>query len=701
MTGQSVLSFRRSTKLPLILQDERAECGHACVAMISNFWGHRIDLHYLRRKRETSNRGTTLLDMIKLCEELGLVTRPLRVPLEELHLIQCPAILHWDMNHFVVLKQIKNKQAIIHDPAKGVRSCSLEEISQSFTGVVLEVAKADDFKEIRTTHKLTLVAIVKTIKGVNKYITLLLLISLSIEILSLLNPLFMQYITDNVIGYSEKSNLYVIAGGFLLLTIIHALADYIRGNMVIYFTNHLTEQFSSNVVRHLLKLPLSFFEKRHKGDLQSKFQSINDIQQKISTDFVNTVLDGFMIFINFAVMMVYSPMLTAMVVFTLSICLGLRYISYQTFKKQSEISVNRHAQAISAFLETLQGMIPIKSFLKERLRFNVWRNSYIEALNADIKVAKMNVIYQVANQLLFHVDHIIIICTGVALVLGHKFSLGMLMAFLSYRLLLVNKTSTFIQHIFDYKLISIQLQRLSDILFQEPETFNVGYGKAREIRGGLTLKNVSFAYDNQSPTILNAINLQVKAGEKIAIIGPSGSGKSTLLKVMMGLLEKTAGEIYIDTFPLSEFGLKNYRNLIASVMQDDTLLSGSILDNICFFEEEIDIERIYHAAALAHIHEEISQFPMGYETLVGDMGSTLSGGQRQRLLLARALYKQPKILFLDEATSHLDVENERKINESLKSLNITQIIIAHRQETISMADRVVDLSGINFRVLKI
>ncbi len=691
----AALHFNRKPKLPMIMQDERAECGHACAAMISNYFGHKLDLYSIRHVSGTSARGVTLFDINQLLERLGFVTRPLQVPMEELHLIKCPAILHWNLNHFVVLKQVKKNGVVIHDPALGVRHCSLEEVSQSFTGIVLEVEKANDFSQIRSQHKLTLFELVKTIRGVNKFIVLLLLLSLSIEILSLLNPLFLQYITDDVIGFSESRNLYVIAAGFLLLTVIQVFTDYIRGTMVIYFTNNLTEQFSSNVVQHILKLPLAFFEKRHKGDLQSKFLAIDQIQKKISTDFINTILDGLMIAINVIVMSIYSSVLTMLVIMALSASLGIRYLSYQQLRKQTESSIHQHAKASSVFLETLQGIIPIKSFLKERVRFNTWRNCYVDALNADINVSKMHVVYQAVNHLLFHVEHIVVVSIGAMLVLSNTFSVGMLIAFLSYRLLLVNKASSFIQNIVDYKLISIQLNRLSDILFQQPEEIHVGRGELCQVKGALSLQDVSFKYNPHDNAILQRVNLHIKAGEKVAIIGPSGCGKSTLLKVMMGLLEKTSGEICIDDIPINDFGLKNYRDLTASVMQEDTLLSGSILNNIAFFDEQIDIERIYHVAKLTYIHDVIVKLPMGYETMVGDMGSTLSGGQKQRILLARALYKQPKILFLDEATSHLDMNNEKNINNSLKALEITQVIIAHRIETIQMADRVIDLQAIN------
>lgn len=402
-----------------------------------------------------------------------------------------------------------------------------------------------------------------------------------------------------------------------------------------------------------------------------------------------------MLIINLLVMLLYSYVLTSLILFSLSICMTIRYLFYYSLRKETETSIVQHAKSASVFLETLQAIIPIKSFAKERVRFHTWRNSYVNSLNADIKIAKINVIYHCVNQLLFHLEPILIICVGCSLVLSNKFSAGMLIAFLSYRQSFVNKTTSLMQNLIDYKLIAIQLNRLSDILFQEYEEVPSGSGHTEQMKGALCLKNVNFKYDANGKTILNDINLDIKAGEKIAIIGPSGCGKSTLLKVMMGLLHKASGEVYIDGISLDDFGLKNYRELTASVMQDDSLLTGSILDNISFFSEDVLLDEVYAAAKLACIHEEIIKLPMGYETLVGDMGSTLSGGQKQRILLARALYKKPKILFMDEATSHLDVANERNINHTLATLAITQVVIAHRIETIQMADRVIDLNQIN------
>jgi len=283
------LKFNQKPRLPVILQDERADCGHACIAMVSNFWGHQLNLYALKNMNRTSVRGINLLNISEICESLGFMTRALKVPLDELDKVKCPAILHWNMNHFVVLKQVKKKYVVIHDPASGVQRYSLDEISQSYTGIVLEIEKSDDFKAIRSNNRLTLSDLFKDTHGLKKIITFLMLLSLAMEFLNLLNPLFIQYVTDNVIGLNELSNLYVIALGFGFLAITQAFIEYIRANMVIYLSSHLREQLSSNIVKHILKLPMEFFEKRHKSDIQTKFQAIDQIQNKISVDFVNAV----------------------------------------------------------------------------------------------------------------------------------------------------------------------------------------------------------------------------------------------------------------------------------------------------------------------------------------------------------------------------------------------------------------------------
>lgn len=690
---QTQLQFKwvARKKLPIILQDEMMECGHACIAMISHFWGRRINLLNLRQLYQPSSHGITLRTISDICVALGFKTRAIKIPLESLRLLKKPAILHWNMNHFVVLKQIKKNQAIIHDPAIGIRYCSLTELSQSFTGIALEVETAATFTPSNTPGKFNLFALMQATSGLYRTLAILLIFALCFEVCTLLHPLFLQYVTDHLTPNGDDCQMYSFIFGFLILILIQAYIEYNRHQLALYLSKKLTEGFASNTMQHLLKLPLHFFHSRSQGDLQAKFQSIEQIQKKLSHDFINILLDGCLFILHLSIMFYYSRLLTSIVLVTLLLYSSLRYFSYQGLKKYTVNSIVHHAQVSSFFLETLRAITPIKTFAQENLRFNLWRNRYIDALNADIRIDQYEIFYQIMHQLLFNLEHLFIIGIGAKLVFTQQFSVGMLIAFLAYRLLLINKASSFLHQLFDYRLINIQLQRLSDILLQSPEKIDPKMAYDGTIQSCLMLDHLSFQYHAMAPTLFSNINLSIEAGEKIVITGPSGCGKSTLLKIMMGLLSPTTGQVMIDHRSLSDFGVGNYRKMIASVMQDDMLLSGSILSNITFFAEEVDLAWVYQVAKLVCIDADIQRLPMGYETLLGELGTTLSGGQKQRLLLARALYKKPLILFLDEATSHLDIEHERQINHALKSLDMTQIMIAHRPETIQMADRVYQL----------
>jgi len=354
------------------------------------------------------------------------------------------------------------------------------------------------------------------------------------------------------------------------------------------------------------------------------------------------------------------------------------------------------AKEDSNFMETMRAIQTVKLFQRENDRQNLWQNRYTEALNTEVKLAKWNIGYDVASSLLFGIENILVIYLLATSVMGNLMSLGMLYAFMSYKNQFVSRMDGLIDMLIEFKMIGLHLDRLADITFTEAEDVDRHTANLQhlpELKGRIDVRNLTFRYSETEDPIFEDISFSIPAGQSAAFIGPSGCGKTTLLKVLMGLLKPSGGKIFVDGIDITK--RDDYRTRIAAVMQDDQLLSGSVAENIACFDPKLNFKRIEFCAKLASVHDEIQKFGMQYNTLVGDMGTSLSGGQKQRVILARALYRNPKILFLDEATSHLDVRNESLVNQNIKRLKLTRIIVAHRPETIKSADVVIDLAKLN------
>ncbi|CAL7963938.1 putative microcin-H47 secretion/processing ATP-binding protein MchF [Gammaproteobacteria bacterium] len=691
------LHFSFGRKLPMIHQAEVAECGLACLAMIASFHGYDTDLLTLRRQFSISLKGSRLQDLIDLAKKLHLLSRAVKLDLEDLKHLKTPCILHWDLDHFVVLKKVQGNKVIIHDPAIGVVKYKMAEVSKHFTGVAMELTPAIDFEKKKNKTRLYLSDLWGSITGLKLPLMQIVLVSLALEVFAIISPLFMQFVMDDVLTTKDYSLLYILAIGFGMLTVIQMVTGYVRSWIVMFLSNVLNIQLMANLVRHLFRLPLEFFQKRHMGDIVSRFGSMGAIQTKISTDFIEGIVDGIMVIITLIMMLVYSLMLSAIVFGALALYTIIRLALYSTFRRMTQENLVAGAKESSIFMEGIRAILPLKIFGKETQRENIWQNCFVDKLNTGLRTQKLSLIYAFCQGIFSGIEYIIIVILGAKAVMRggpDGLTVGMLMAYFSYRAQFVDKAKSLINKAFEYQLITLDLERVADIALSEPEQDLLGdVHVPRIIQGSIRVKNLSFRYSEQDPYVFKNINFEIKAGESVAIVGPSGCGKTTMMKMLMRLLAPSSGEIFIDDVDITRMGLHNYRSQIAAVMQEDILLSGSIADNICFFDTKPDFDRIYACAMIAAIHDDIISMPMAYQSLVGDMGSTLSGGQKQRVLLARALYVQPKILFLDEATSHLDSNNEHIINQHVKQIGITRIIVAHRQETVQIADRIIDLAA--------
>ncbi|WP_368411051.1 peptidase domain-containing ABC transporter [Colwellia sp. 4_MG-2023] len=697
-----IVNFERRKAIPLILQSEIAECGLASMSMIANFHGHKLDMSAMRKRFSANLKGMNLQQLIELGDSLELASRALQCPIDEVHKLVMPCILHWDLNHFVVLTKLsgKGQSAIfsINDPAVGKRTLNLEEFSKHFTGICLELTPTSNFEVKEEQAQMKFTQLWSSMSGLKAGLVKLIALSLVLQLFALMTPYYMQWVVDEVLISFDEPLLTVLAIGFALITVISVVTNAVRSWLILRLSSLLNMQMGVNLLRHLLCLPMNYFESRHIGDIVSRFGSLAQIRERITTGFVETLVDGVMAITVLIMMALYSLKLTAVVLAAIALYTIVRLALYRPLHLATEEMIQNSAKEQSNFLENIRGMQTIKLFGNESQRQGVWQNRYAEVINSEIRLGRLNISFESFNKLLFGLENVLVIYFAALMVMANSLSVGMLLAFIAYKGQLTQRFANLIEQIIQFKMMRLHLDRIADIALTEQETNREGgatfsNSEGQEPKGELTLENICFSYSDDQAPILNNINLTLNANDSVAITGPSGAGKTTLMKIMLGLLQPTSGKVYLDGKDITQLGLKNYRKKIAAVMQDDTLLAGSIADNISFFDPQPDYSKIEQCGHLAAIHEDINKMTMGYNSLVGDMGANLSGGQIQRLLLARALYQSPCVLFMDEATSHLDKENEAKISEQIQHLSVTRIMIAHREETINMAKKVYVLNN--------
>ncbi|KFA99494.1 peptidase domain-containing ABC transporter [Vibrio sp. ER1A] len=688
---QSLLSFSIGRTVPLLTQSEMSECGLACLSMISSYYGYKIDIASLRTRISLSGQGMSLNDIMELGNHLDLASRAVKCELSELGYLTLPCILHWDLDHFVVLTKVNKHYVFINDPAIGKRKIRLSEASQSFTGVALELTPSSAFKKQNSQVKMKLSQLWERIEGLKRSLTSLLLLSIIIQFTALISPYYMQWVVDSVLLNGDKPLLLVLTIGFSLLLLIQVAVNALRSWLILKLNNTVSLQMGANLFHHLLRLPIRFFENRHIGDIVSRFGSMTTIREMLTTGVVESFIDGIMATVVLIMMFLYNIKLTLLVLSFVSTSYLVRLIFYFPNRNLTGEVIRTSAQENSTFLETIRAIQTIKLFSNETERQNMWLNRFADVINAEIKQGRLQIAENTLNKLLFGLESIFVTYLGATAVMNNQLTVGMLLAFIAYKMQFTSSISSFIDKIFSYKLLDLHFERLSDIVLADRENVSSRTMIPESLLGHIRFESVSFRYAENLNWVLKDISFEVMPGECIALVGTSGTGKTTLMKLLLRVLEPNEGNIYLDDININEMSLTDYRRRFGTVMQDDVLLSGTLRENITMFESNYDQERLHKSCQQARILDEIHALPMGFHSLVGDMGNCFSGGQLQRIFLARALYKQPQILCLDEATSHLDSDNENRINHNICRLKMTRIIIAHRHETIAMSDRTIQI----------
>jgi ATP-binding cassette subfamily B protein RaxB len=688
------LNLGRPRRLPVVWATEGAECGLACLAMVGRFHGHDVDLGGLRQRFALSMAGASLRSVMAMADQLGFATRALRVELEALRKVSTPAILHWDLNHFVVLAAISRRGIVVHDPALGRRELTFGEASKHVTGVVLELAPAAAFAPITATQPTRLASLWSKMTGLWPALCQILAISLALQIAVFAAPFYLQLAVDEAILRADRELMTVLALGFGALVLIQIALQALRGYALQVLNVLFSFQMKGNLVRHLLRLRIEFFEKRHVGDILSRLQSSAAIQDAITRGVIATLIDGAMALIAAVVLFFYSATLAGVVIAALCLSLAATFALYPATRRRLEEQIVAGAKEHGHLIQSVRAATTIRLMGREAEREGAWRNLYADVSNASFSVGRLEIGRNAVQGLIMGLQSIIVVYLAARMILAAEgFSVGMLFALMSFRQTLTDRTVALINQLIQFRLLSLHLERLGDIVHAEPEVAADIVAPPVAIRGALSLDGVSFRYGSADGLVLKDVRLSIAAGEFVAITGPSGGGKTTLMKLMLGLYAPTEGSIALDGRGATPELWPAWRAATGVVAQDDQLLSGTIADNIAFFDPDLEMERVQAAAQAAFVHDDIMRMPMQYLSLVGDMGSTLSGGQRQRVLLARALYRQPSVLLLDEGTANLDSAAEAAIADVIAELPITRIVIAHRPALIERAQRILRVTN--------
>ncbi|RJT18592.1 peptidase domain-containing ABC transporter [Buttiauxella izardii] len=699
-----VLKWTGRKHLPVIRQTESAECGLACLAMLACWQGLQTDLPTLRERFSISTQGMTLQHLIECASGIRLSSRAVRLEPDDLKSLTLPCILHWNMNHFVVLSQVRGNRLVIHDPDRGKLTLSLREVGKHFTGIAVEMRPAGDFLPRNEKKKIRLRQLTGKTPGLFPAMLRIIVFALALEILALGSPLLNQMVIDEVLVAADQSLLTIIIIALLLLSLTQMLLSLARQWASITLSVNFNMQWTARVFHHLIRLPLTWFDARSKGSISARFDAVDTIQQALTTQILEGILDVLLVVTSLGMMLLYSPEMTLIAVVVSVIYALLRALWYPSLRQSAEDTWDAGARESGHFLETLNGILSLRINGVIAQREAAWLNLNVTRRNTQLRQNRLTMCYDIAHTLTASLVSAIILWKGAGEVLNGTFTVGMLVAYLSYQGHFSASISSLTDKFFSWRMLDIYNERLADIVMSPAEghqphdesldnnlqdiTPKVQRVVSDETLPPLSLEHIIFSHKGSNTQIISDISLTLNPGEVVAITGKSGCGKSTLIKLILGIHTPDEGVIRTFGIPHNHPDYFQVRQRIGTVLQDDHLFRGSVADNIIFFSEERCQERMMQCARLALIDSDIMAMPMGYQTLIGETGGGLSGGQKQRILLARALYKKPGFLLLDEATSHLDVESEIIISQTLRQSGIPVLLIAHRPETLASADRI-------------
>lgn len=687
--------FTHQRKLSFIRQSEASECGLACINMLASYYGKAVSIQSIRSLFPGMSEGATVNNLLSILSGLELTGRAIQLDLSELQQLQLPAIIHWDMNHYVVLEKIDRRKCVILDPAAGRKVYSIKDIDNRFTGIAIEVSPKKVFAPLRKNNKTSFNDLFEIDSRFVFTLVKILFVFLLWNICALFMPVYILLTFDMGLSNSDLDWLLVLALVFLTIQISRSIFGYIKDGYITDLKCRLGFEISNNLFSHLISLPLDFFRKRRVPDIIFALDSVENIKTIVASHALIAISETIFCGIAFALLLLISWKLAAITfIFAALICVITIFRS-----KVSQIDFadkNRERSAHKRFLaETFTQVESWKLDCKEDTIFRHWQHSYSKLLNTEGQGAHQLSKQEFHYSMLTGIEFVVTMYVGARLVNDLELVTGQFFAYILLKQQFFTSVNSLSQSVTKCLEFPRTLESLDDIAAQSTEFPCAVINPFGDRLGGkLEVNGISYRHPGKPTYVLENLSFVANAGEVICISGKSGSGKTTLLKLLAGTLYPEHGSIRVGRETLDQFGRREFRQYLAMSTHSTSLISGTVSENIINGSESADPLKIVEATKLLELHDVIMRLPMNYSTSIRELTTTLSGGEIQRILLARALYKDPVYMFLDESFSNIETDMAVRILNRIKLKGITVLLISHSEKLIKeIGDRIVEISN--------
>ena len=683
---------RRRRRIPVIRQLARTDCGAACLTMVLNYHGRMLSLDEVRDSIGIGRDGADALAILRASESQGMRGRGVSLEIDSLGYLPVGAILHWGFNHFVVFDGIRRGGLSIVDPGYGRRLVPMDEFRRSFTGVALILEPTESFA-LTDKQDSAVWAYLGHLFGQRHLLTRVVVTSILLRLFALSLPILTGLIVDQVVPRGDRNLLLMVGLGLGVVLGFQVLSELIRAHLLLQLRTNLDLRMTLGFIDHLVSLPYSFFQRRSAGDLMMRVNSNSTVRELLTSNTLSTLLDGILVLIYLVFIMLVSPGLGLLVLILGLLQMIVFGLSRRRYRELMSRDLEVQALSRSFLVELLSGIGTLKVAGAEQRAVERWSNLFVDELNVSLQRGRLSAVVDSVMSGLRSGSPFLILGYGAMMVMDGELTLGTMLALSALAAGFLTPLATLVNSALQLQLLGSYVERIEDVLVTEPEQKRDSTTEAPKLTGAIAVHNISFRYSAHSPEVVRGLSLDIPSGTKVAIVGPSGAGKSTLAHLLLGLYQPTEGTILYDGHELATMELRSLRRQFGVVTQDPYLFGSTVRENIALTNPALSLDQVVRAAKLACIHDDVTEMPMAYETLIADGGASLSGGQRQRLALARALIQEPAVLLLDEATSSLDTATEADITKNLATLKATSITIAHRLSTIMNADLILVMDG--------